>query len=397
MSVTELRKSVEMIRQLNSESIKPEIKPVSYKRPSLSFLKAYNHGSTPEAAVAPETLTEKLQEFGITGEVVNVSVGPLITRYELRLDTGVKLSKVRSASEDLAVALMSDRVRIQAPIPGTSLVGIEVPNRETDIVEFKPVASRALRLKGKTELPIGIGVDITGDPIVLDLAKMPHLLIAGRTGAGKSVCLSTIILSLLYTKTPEECQLILVDPKRVEMTAYKGIPHLKVPVITEPTLAVDMFSTLVAEMEHRYAVLQAAGVRNIKSYKEQGGEMPYLVTVVDEMADLMMTAGKELEKSIVRLAQLARAVGIHLVLATQKPVVKVITGLIKSNMPSRISFQVASKTDSRVILDENGAERLAGRGDMLALHPGVTEPERLHGAWISDKEIKKITDSLRRR
>jgi S-DNA-T family DNA segregation ATPase FtsK/SpoIIIE len=297
-------------------------------------------------------------------------------------------------SEDLAVALHSDRIRIQAPIPGTSLVGIEVANEKFSTVGIKEVIKAVKESKG--ELPIGIGVDIVGNPKVTDLAKMPHLLIAGQTGSGKSVGLNVILMSLIYTKSPEECQLILVDPKRVEMTSYEGIPHLLRPVVTDPEDAVQVFEDLVKEMEKRYRILAEAKVRNIVSYNELGeGRMPYIVAVIDEMADLMMTAGKRVETCIVRLAQLARAVGIHLVLATQKPIVKVITGLIKSNLPSRIAYQVTSGMDSRVILDNIGAEKLIGRGDLLMVAPGTSEPERFHGAWISDAEIEAVCDSIK--
>jgi S-DNA-T family DNA segregation ATPase FtsK/SpoIIIE len=287
---------------------------------------------------------------------------------------------------------MSGNVRILAPVPGTNLVGIEVANEAQDVIGLRSVLES---YKGTERLPIAIGVDTVGQAKIFDLTKMFHVLIAGQTGSGKSVCINSIILSLLYTKTPDECQLILVDPKRVEMTPYHDIPHLRCPVVTEPAEAPGIFSSLIAEMERRYEVLAEKQVRNIEGYNELGGpRMPYIVTVVDEMADLMMTSGKGLEKMIVRLAQLSRAVGIHLVLATQKPIVEVITGMIKSNMPSRIAFRVASNMDSRVILDCGGAEKLVGRGDMLVLYPGISEPERYHGAWVSDDEIRLVTGGL---
>lgn len=370
--------------------------PRTYCPPSLGLLRNYP-AETSGNPMRPEILERKLLEFDFRGKVVNVRKGPLITRYEVKLNAGVKISQIRRINEDLAIALMSDKVRIQAPIPGTSLVGIEVLNEEPALIGLKDVMKAARKLRRKYQLPLAIGTDTTGEPVILDLAKMPHLLIAGQTGSGKSVSLSTIILSVLYNKSPEECELVLVDPKRVELAAYRDVPHLRCDVVTDPEDAVDVMGGLVNEMERRYTLLENEGVRNIVSYNSLDGveRMPYIVTVVDEMSDLMLTSGKVLEDYIVRLAQLARAVGIHLVLATQKPIVKVITGLIKSNMPSRISFQVASKSDSRVILDENGAEKLAGRGDMLAMHPGVTEPERLHGAWVSDKEIAKVVEAAR--
>ena len=275
------------------------------------------------------------------------------------------------------------------------MIGIEVANEVSSKVAIRKLI-RAVK-ESDAELPIGIGVDIVGNPKVVDLAKMPHLLIAGQTGSGKSVGLNVILLSLLYSKRPENLKLILVDPKRVEMTSYAGVPHLMRPVVTEPADAVQVFAELVNEMDNRYKTLAEAKVRNIVSYNEIEGveRMPYIVAVVDEMADLMLTAGKQMETYIVRIAQLARAVGIHLVLATQKPIVKVITGLIKSNMPSRISYQVTFKMDSRVILDMNGAEKLLGNGDLLMTYPGSTEPERFHGAWVSDKEIEAVCDSLK--
>lgn len=366
-----------------------------YKFPSLGLLKKYT-ASGSGSTMPPEVLERKLLEFGFRGKVVNISEGPLLTRYEVKLAAGVKISQIRKINEDLGIALMSDKVRIQAPIPGTALVGIEVLNDVPATIGLRDVMKTARKYKNKYQLPIAIGTDTTGDPVVLDLAKMPHLLVAGQTGSGKSVSLNTMILSILYNRTPDECQLILIDPKRVEMTSYRGIPHLRRDVVTDPEDAVDVLGELVSEMERRYRILEENGVRNIVSYNSRKGvdKMPYIVAVVDEMADLMMTSGKVLEDYIVRLAQLARAVGIHLVLATQKPIVKVITGLIKSNMPSRISFQVASKSDSRVILDENGAEKLAGRGDMLASHPGCSELERFHGAWVSDEEVTRIVEAI---
>lgn len=372
----------------------PEMAPKAYAFPSLSLVRESREVSGSEdRSVA---VVEKLAEFGFKATVEGRRVGPVVTRYELRLAPGMKLSKLRSVSEDLAVALESDKVRILAPIPGTSLVGIEIVNESRATVGFKASIREAIRLgRGKDrtmELPMALGCNTAGVPKVLDLAKMPHLLVAGQTGSGKSVGLSSIIMSLLYTRTPDECRLVLVDPKRVELSLYAKVPHVD-QIITEPEDALEMFSGLVDEMESRYRLLEQAGVRNISGYNQDGVRMPYIVVVVDEMADLIMSV-KEIEKHIVRLAQKARAVGIHLVLATQKPVVKVITGLIKSNIPSRLAFQVASQSDSRVILDTNGAEKLVGSGDMLALYVGVTEPERLHGAWVSDSEIASVVKNI---
>jgi S-DNA-T family DNA segregation ATPase FtsK/SpoIIIE len=383
-----LQKKIRILRELSLGTVKAIKK---YVAPDLSLLKDYDAG-TPESQIESKVLEDKMAEFGLTGTVVNISRGPVITRYEIRLASGVKLSSVRSVSEDLALALMSEHIRIQAPIPGTNLVGIEVPNGKASTIALKAV----LEGMDKTgHLNVAVGVDTTGKAKSVDLTKMPHLLIAGQTGSGKSVCLNGIILSILYTKTPEECQLILIDPKRVEMVSYKDIPHLRCPVVTEPEDAVKVFEGLIKEMENRYRLLAGREVRNIESYNSMGKEhLPYIVCVVDEMADLMMCSGKALEKMIVRIAQLARAVGIHLVLATQKPVVSVITGLIKSNVPSRIAFQVTSSSDSRVILDTNGAEALIGRGDMLAVFPGTPDPIRYHGAWVSDSEIQAVARSL---
>ena len=376
------------------DALRAPVSPETYNFPSISLIRDMREvGVSEDRSVA---VIEKLAEFGFKATVEGRSVGPVVTRYELRLAPGMKLSQLRSVSEDLAVALESDRVRIQAPIPGTSLVGVEIVNDTRATVGFKSSLKEAIRLgRGKDrkmELPMALGCDTAGNPKVMDLARMPHLLVAGQTGSGKSVGLSTVILSLIYTKRPDECRLVLVDPKRVELSMYSKVPHVD-QVVTESEDAVEMFSGLVTEMESRYRLLEQAGVRNISAYNRDGVKMPYIVVVVDEMADLLMSV-KAVESDIVRLAQKARAVGIHLVLATQKPVVKVITGLIKSNVPSRLSFQVASKTDSRVILDCNGAEKLSGLGDMLAFYPGVSEPERLHGAWVSDTEIMSVVNSI---
>ena len=391
-STADLREKIAFLRNLEPEENVED----QFKRIPLGLLKGYR---TEESVSAMEAsvLESKLQEFGFCGKVENVRKGPLITQYEIRLAAGVRLSQIRKVSEDLAVALMSDRIRIQAPIPGTSLVGIEVANESSSLIGLKEIIKAARR--SHYDLPIAIGVDIAGNPKIVDLAKLPHLLIAGRTGSRKSVGINAMILSILFTKTPEECRLILVDPKRVEMTPYEGLPHLAQPVVTEPEQFYWVFDSLIKEMDQRYQILRDHKVRNIVSYNRLEGitPMPYQVVVVDEMADMIMTHGKLIEKNIVRLAQLARAVGIHLILATQKPSVTVITGLIKGNMPSRISYHVASKTDSRVILDSNGAEKLLGRGDLLMVHPGCVDPERFHGAWVSDKEIQRVCEFLRGR
>ena len=401
--INELQDKINYLRDIPEDRIRDIINytfkniPMTgdeYKIPSYTLLKNYRD-SAPINKMDPSILKKKLAEFGFYGEIENVRCGPLVSRYEMRLASGVKLSQIRNISEDLAVAPMSDKVRIQAPIPNTSLVGIEIANEKTSIVGLKGLIKAIPNFD--YVLPMAIGVDTVGNPAIFDLVKMPHLLIAGQTGSGKSVCLNSIILSILFTQTPNECKLVLVDPKRVEMSCYSSIPHLWKPIVTEPNDAVEVFNSLTQEMESRYKLLESNKVRNIGSYNSIRGinKLPYIVAVVDEMADLIMTSDKDLEHQIVRLAQLSRAVGIHLILATQKPIVKVITGLIKSNMPSRISFQVSSKMDSRVILDCNGAEKLMGRGDMLMIHPDSSEPERFHGAWVSDKEIEKVVGEIR--
>lgn len=389
MNLSDMKQKLSVMKSLNTTSL--VIEKENYEKPSLSLLKTYRKKQQ-KSRINSHDLEQKLSDFGFETSVEDIKVGPMITRYELKLSRGVKLSQIRGVAEDLALA-MSGNIRILAPVPGTNFVGVESSNNNQSIIGLKKIISKTDK---KEKLPIPLGTDITGEPKIIDLAKMPHLLVAGQTGSGKSVFINNIILSILYTKTPDECEMVLVDPKRVEMAAYGDMPHLRCPVVTEPEDAVGVFNDLINEMERRYDILSEYKVRNIESYNKIGHtHMPYIVTIVDEMADLMMTSGKELESMIVRLAQLARAVGIHLVLATQKPIVKVITGLIKSNMPSRISFKVASKTDSRVILDCNGAEQLIGRGDMLMVGPGYPEPERFHGAWVSDEEIHSIVNFIK--
>lgn len=384
----DIQKKLTIMRHLNAA---PRILKQRPTRglPSLALLNDYAR-STPQSRLEPASLEAAFRDLGFEAEVVNINRGPVVSRYDVKLGKGVKLNQVRTRSEDIGLALMSGNVRILAPIPGTALVGIEVANEKQDTIGLRSILANPM---GK--LPLALGVDTVGMTKVFDLTKMVHTLIAGQTGSGKSVCINSIILSILYTKTPEECQLVLVDPKRVEMTPYHDIPHLWKPVCTEASEAPEIFASLINEMERRYQVLADNHVRNIESYNETSIKMPYIVAIVDEMADLMMNSGKTLERQIVRLAQLSRAVGIHLVLATQKPTVDVITGLIKSNMPSRIAFRVASNTDSRVILDCGGAEKLVGRGDMLVLYPGMSEPERFHGAWVSDQEIQAVVDYVK--
>jgi S-DNA-T family DNA segregation ATPase FtsK/SpoIIIE len=354
-------------------------------------------------------LKEKLAEFGIEAEVVNVNIGPIITQYELKPAPGVKVNKFTSYADDLGLALKATSIRIQAPIPGRGLVGIEIPNKHRDIIYLKEIMLSEEMQKNDSKLAIGLGKDISGRAVVADLAKMPHLLIAGATGSGKSVCINTIILNLLVRTTPDEVRMILIDPKRVELAGYGSIPHLWTDVVTDPEEVLETFKWAVEEMERRYGQLQELKVREMASYnkkveklnsklkKDESPEyekMPYIVIIVDEFADLIMTAGKEIEVPITRLAQMARAVGMHIILATQRPSMKVITGVIKANFPARIAFQVSSRVDSRVILDEMGAEKLLGKGDMLFVPPGTSKIQRIHGAYVSDNEINEIIEYL---
>lgn len=354
-------------------------------------------------------LKEKLGEFGIEAEVVNVNIGPIITQYELKPAPGVKVAKFTSYADDLGLALKATSIRIQAPIPGRGLVGIEIPNQHRDIIYLKEILMSEEMKKNDNTLTIGLGKDISGRSVVADLAKMPHLLIAGATGSGKSVCINTIIMSLLLRTTPDEVRMIMIDPKRVELAGYGNIPHLWTDVVTDPEEALETFKWAVEEMERRYSQLQELKVRERESYnlkveklnsKLKSGEegqyqkMPFIVIIVDEFADLIMTAGKEIELPITRLAQMARAVGMHIILATQRPSIKVITGIIKANFPARIAFQVSSRVDSRVILDEMGAEKLLGKGDMLFVPPGTSRIQRIHGAYVSDNEINQVIDYL---
>ncbi len=341
-------------------------------------------------------LEQKLADFGVKGRVTEICPGPVITVYEYEPAPGVKINKIASLADDLALGLKAESVRIVAPIPGKSAVGIEVANREREIVYLKDIlASEAFR-KARSKLTLALGKDISGRPVVTDLAKMPHLLIAGATGTGKSVCLHAMLISLLYKSTPEEVRFLLIDPKRIELSIYEGIPHLLYPVVLEPKTATQALKWAVAEMERRYQLLEEARARNLDSYNLEAEEkLPYIVLVVDELADLMVVSSKEVETSLTRLAQMARASGIHLLLATQRPSVDVLTGIIKANFPARISFQVSSRTDSRTILDTGGAERLLGAGDMLFLPPGTSKLKRIHGAYVSEQEVKRVVEFWR--
>jgi DNA segregation ATPase FtsK/SpoIIIE-like protein len=346
-----------------------------------------------------EVLLDKFKDFGIEGEVVNIITGPVVTLFEFQPAPGIKLSKITSLTNDLTMALKALTVRIVAPIPGKSVVGIEIPNEKRQIVFFKEIINSSSYENSESLLTIAIGKTIDGTPFASDLAKMPHLLVAGSTGSGKSVCINTILISILYRATFTEVKLILVDPKMLELSVYNNIPHLLLPVVTQPEKAAIALRWAIGEMERRYELLAEAEVRDIKDYnkqtKDEDKKLPYIVIVIDELADLMMIAPKDVETSIARLAQKARAAGIHLILATQRPSVDVITGVIKNNLPSRIAFKVTSRADSRTIIDSMGAESLLGYGDMLFIPPGTSSPVRLQGAFITNDEILKVTNYLK--
>jgi len=346
-----------------------------------------------------ELLVRKLQDFDIQGRVTQVYPGPVVTMFEFEPAPGVKVSKIVNLSDDLALAMKAASVRIVAPLPGKAAVGIEVPNNTRETVFFRQILESPEYLWHKSKLKIPLGKDIFGASVVSVIDKMPHLLVAGATGSGKSVAINSIILALLYNAQPNELKLVLVDPKMLELSLYNDIPHLLTPVITQPKRAAETLRALVAEMERRYRLLADKGSKNVDSYNKAVAEadrLPYIVVIIDELADLMMTVQREVEDSIMRLAQMARAAGIHLIVATQRPSVDVITGLIKANLPARISFQVSSKTDSRTILDANGAENLLGMGDMLFLPPGTAHLVRVHGCFVSEAEIKRVVEFVKK-
>lgn len=366
-----------------------------YQLPSIELLQMPTRkrgGKNPDQSLQ---LEETLASFGIQATVVDVYQGPVITRYDLQPAPGVKVSRIVNLANDLALALAARGLRIEAPIPGKAAIGIEVPNKEPRVVTFRELV-QTNKFWGTGKLGVAVGVDIAGVPVIADLGKMPHLLIAGATGSGKSVCLSALILSLLYKASPAEVKMIMIDPKMVELSVYDGIPHLSAPVVTEAKKASAVLRAVVAEMETRYKTFAERGVRDLERYnqslKANENPMPYVVVIIDELADLMMVAPAEVEDAICRLAQMARATGIHLVIATQRPSVDVITGLIKANIPSRIAFAVSSQIDSRTILDMAGAEHLLGRGDMLYAPVGSLKPQRLQGPLVLDEEIKSVTE-----
>lgn len=370
-----------------------------YHFPSLDILAkgkgSQNNGE--EVAQNAMMLEHVLSDFGITAKVVNATQGPTVTRYEIEPAPGVKVSRIVNLTDDIALNLAAQHIRMEAPIPGKSAIGIEVPNKTTEAVHLRDVLDCSDFKDARGGIPVGLGKDIAGKPVITDLAKMPHLLVAGTTGSGKSVCVNTLISSILFSRKPEEVKLLLIDPKMVELSIYNGIPHLMAPVVTDMKKAAAVLRWAVREMEARYKAFAASGKRDIKSYNEAHPEaaMPLIVLIIDELADLMMTAPDDIEESISRLAQMARAAGIHMVLATQRPSVNVITGSIKANVPSRISFAVGSQIDSRTILDMAGAEKLLGKGDMLFAPIGANKPIRVQGAFISDDEVEKLVEFVK--
>ena len=376
-----------------------------YEYPPIELLakgskKAIKGGAKALAEVANK-LQKTLYSFGVQAKVENVSVGPAITRYELRPAEGVRVSKIANLADDIALNLAAETIRIEAPIPGKQAVGIEVPNAEKEMVTLREVLESDEFEDSKSKLSVALGKDVAGQIVIADMAKMPHTLIAGATGSGKSVCINTIITSIIYKAKPSEVKLVMVDPKMVELSVYNGIPHLLIPVVVDPKKAAGALAWAVQEMENRYSIFAQKGVRDLKGYnalaeKEEGiGKLPQIVIIIDELADLMMVAAKEVEDSICRLAQKARAAGMHLIIATQRPSVDVITGIIKANIPSRIAFAVSSQVDSRTILDQIGAEKLLGKGDMLFCPSGAPKPMRIQGAFVSDEEVEKIVSFVK--
>lgn len=379
-------------------------KNIEYVFPSIELL-GQNPSSSSSVSKSQilensQKLEETLKSFGVLAKVIEVSKGPTVTRYELSPGVGVKVSKISGLADDLALSLAASGIRIEAPIPGKSAVGIEVPNAESQPVYFRELIESDIFKNFPSKLAFALGKDIAGNVIVSDIAKMPHLLIAGATGSGKSVCINTLIVSMIYKSSPEEVKLIMIDPKVVELSVYNGIPHLMIPVVTDPKKAAGALNWAVKEMLHRYELFATTNVRDLKGYndviKSQGQPpLPQIVIIIDELADLMMAAPGEVEDSICRLAQMARAAGLHLIIATQRPSVDVITGLIKANVPSRLAFSVSSGIDSRTILDSVGAEKLLGRGDMLFCPVGMNKPIRIQGAFITDKEVESIVEFLK--
>jgi len=377
----------------------------NYEFPPITLLSEGNKkgikGSKKVLADTASKLQKTLYSFGVSAKVENVSVGPAITRYELKPAEGVRVSKIANLADDIALNLAAKTIRIEAPIPGKQAVGIEVPNEESEMVHIREILETDAFTNSKSKLAFALGKDVSGEAVVADIAKMPHVMIAGATGSGKSVCINTLISSIIYKAKPSEVKLVMVDPKIVELSVYNGIPHLLIPVVTDPKKAAGALAWAVQEMENRYTMFASKGVRDLKGYNEaveqkgELGKLPHIVIIIDELADLMMVAKGDVEDAICRLAQKARAAGMHLVIATQRPSVDVITGLIKANIPSRIAFAVSSQVDSRTILDQVGAEKLLGKGDMLFFPTGSPKPTRIQGSFISDKEVEKIVNFVK--
>ena len=415
--LSSLRGSVKQDKAAEDQAALVAVSDPNWQAPSLELLeKKQSPADAGDVQQNAQTIRDTLAEFNIDVEMEGANIGPKVTQYTLKPPSGVKLTRITALETNIALNLAAQSLRIEAPIPGQRAVGIEVPNRKAADVRLHGVLTSKQWKTDHEPLAFAIGKDISGEAVVGELNKMPHLLIAGQTGSGKSVMINTLLTSLLYRNAPSEMKLILVDPKQVEMAPYEDIPHLLTPVITEPEKTISALKWAVNEMERRYKLLAEEKIRDIKSYNQKiqsggkkvsvtdedgneqqvdDGAMPYIVIVIDELADLMMVAARDVEALIVRLAQKARAVGIHLVLATQRPSVDVITGLIKANIPARIAFTVASQIDSRTILDQVGAEKLLGQGDMLMLTPSMSKPKRIQGAWVMDEEVMKITDHLR--
>ncbi len=399
--LNELEENKKLLEQLDKGEIE---KPKNFKLPKLDFLQKPKKGSYKiddnELDRKIATLKAKLEQFKIKGDVVKTYTGPLVTTFEFKPPENIKVSKILNLQDDLAMALSAETIRIQAPIPGRNVVGIEIPNDKFETIYLREILESKLFKETKSPLAVALGKDIVGKPFITDIKKLPHLLIAGTTGSGKSVGINAMLLSLLYRNGPDNLKLILIDPKMLEFSIYNDIPHLLTPVIIEPKKAVIALANLVKEMERRYQLMAQHKVKNIDNYnskaKKEGLEhMPYIVVVIDELADLMMTAGKEVEYSIARLAQMARAAGIHIIVATQRPSVDVVTGLIKANLPARLSYKVGQKIDSKVILDTMGAESLLGRGDALFTPPGMTGLVRIHAPWNSEEEIERVVEFLK--
>jgi len=372
-----------------------------WKYPPISILTDDQLGKAERGDIKgnADTIEKTLESFGIRAQVVEVNLGPAVTQYAIEVGQGTKLSKITALERDLALALAAPTgtIRIEAPIPGRSLVGIELPNKSPEFVPLRRILDSEEMKSAKSKLAVSLGLDVSGKPIIADIARMPHVLIAGQTGSGKSVCINAFLGSLLFRASPSEVKLILVDPKRVELTGYKDIPHLLAPVIVESKKVISSLRWLLGEMDRRYQLFSQVGARNIESYNEMSGfqALPYIILFIDELADIMLLSPVEVEDAITRIAQMSRATGIHMVLATQRPSVDVITGLIKANIPTRIAFAVSSQVDSRVVLDTQGAEKLLGKGDMLYLPPDQAKPSRIQGAFVDDKEIGSLISFIK--